>query len=121
MVSKSDAFVQDFVLGFGFLGGLFTWVGVDPEEEIVRALLIAALPDNAKMVTLVIVLFVFVSTTLAILGTYKMAGGWGLVVVGMAWISGFIVSIGETSALVGIAFLFIALFLGQKVCENYRG
>lgn len=86
MASKSDIFVQEFVLGFGFLGGLFTWVGVDPEEELIRGLLRIAIPNNESLVSLAIVLFILVSTAAGILGTLHMAGWLGLFVVGMAWL-----------------------------------
>lgn len=90
MTSKSDIFTQEFVLGFGFLGGLFTWVGVDPEDKIVKAFLQAAFPNNEILVALVLVLFILVSTAAGIWGTLKMAGQWGLVIVGMAWVSGLV-------------------------------
>ena len=119
MASKSDIFVQEFVLGFGFLGGLFTWVGVDPEEAIIRALLNGFFPNNEGMVNMVIVLFVLGSTALGVLGTWHMAGEWGLVVVGMAWASGFIILVNSLT-LWGTLLLFATLILGPIVCDNYK-
>jgi hypothetical protein len=116
---KSDRFVQEFVLIFGFLGGLFTWAGVDPEEAIIRAILEAAIPNNGVLVSLVIVLFVVISTFTAVLEILKMAGQWGLFVVGMAWISGLIISISSLSFL-GVLLLIGALILGPIVCDNYK-
>jgi hypothetical protein len=120
VASKSDIFVQEFVLSFGFLGGLFTWVGVDPQEEVIRALLRVAIPSNEALVSLVIVLFILVSTAVGVLGTLQMAEWWGLFVVGMAWVSGFIILV-DSLTLWGTLLLFGALILGPIVCDNHRG
>lgn len=117
MASKSDIFLQEFVLGFGFLGGLFTWVGVDPEEEMIRGLLTVAIPNNEVLVSLVIVLFVVVSTILGVFGTLAMAGKWGLLVVGLAWVSGFIIAINSLT-LWGAILLIVAVILGGIVVDK---
>ena len=116
MPSKGDVFAQEFVLGFGFLGGLFTWAGVDPEEEIVKGLLRAFFPNNEIVVTLVVVLFVLLSTGLGILGTLAMAGKLGLVVVALAWISGFLLPIGSSLTILGLVLLIVAFIAGPAVC-----
>jgi len=118
MPKKSEIFVQEFVLGFGFLGGLFTWVGVDPEEEVIRALLRVVFPDNEFMVSLIIFLIVIGSTATGILGIYGLAGKLGLIIVGLAWISGFIIAIGGTATSIG-AFLIIGLVLIGPVLLDY--
>jgi hypothetical protein len=120
VVGKSDIFIQEFVLGFGFLGGLFAWAGVDPEEEVVKALLRVAIPNNELLVSLVIVLFVLGSTAMGIYGTLQVAGQLGLAVVGMAWVSGFTIGISSLS-LVGVILLILALVLASIVCDNYKG
>lgn len=117
MADKSDIFVQEFVLGFGFLGGLFTWVGVDPEEEMIRALLRVAIPNNEFLVSVVIVAFVLASTALGVWGTWTMAGEWGLVAVAMAWISGFIIAINSLT-LWGALLLIAAAIIGAYVVDN---
>lgn len=117
MPRKSEIFVQEFVLGFGFLGGLFTWVGVDPEEEVIRALLKIAFPNNDFMVSLIIFLFILATTATGILGTYGMAGKLGLIVVGFAWVSGFIISIGDIATVIGTFLLIGVLVLGPVVYD----
>lgn len=119
MVSKSDIFVQECVLSFGFLGGLFTWAGIDPEEEIIKTLLRVAFPNNEPMVMLAIVLFIVGSTVAGVLLTYQMAGKWGLFVVGMAWISGFALPMGESFSVLGTFLLIGALILGPIVCDSH--
>jgi hypothetical protein len=119
VASKSDIFVQEFVLGFGFLGGLFTWVGVDPEEAVIRTLLNGLFPNNEGTVNMVIVLLILGSTVLGIYGTWQMAGKWGLFVVGMAWVSGLVIAVSSLT-LLGAIFLITALILGSIMCDNYQ-
>jgi hypothetical protein len=117
---KSDAFVQDCVLGFGFFGGLFTWLGIDPEEEMMKAFLRVAIPNNESLISFVIVLIGLALAATGVLGTLHMAGRWGLLVVGMAWISGFMITVNSLS-LGGAILLIVVLILGPIVCDNYRG
>lgn len=113
-------FIQEFVLSFGFLGGLFTRIGIDPEEVAYRALLKVAIPNNDSLVSLVIILIVVATTLAGIFGTLSIAGWPGLFVVGMAWVSGFIITV-NSSATVG-AILFIAvMFVGPIVAHNSKG
>lgn len=120
MTTKSDIFLQECVLGFGFLGGLFTWAGVDPEEEVIKALLRVAFPNNESLVSLVIVLVILVSTAAGVWLTWQMAGLPGLFVVGMAWVSGLIIAVNSLT-LMGAVLLIAAMILGPIVCDNYRG
>ena len=117
MTDKSDIFVREFVLSFGFLGGLFTWVGVDPEEEMIRGLLRVAIPNNEVLVSLVIVAFVVGSTAVGVWGTLAMAGKWGLLVVALAWVSGFIIAINSLT-LWGAILLIMAVIMGGIVVDN---
>jgi hypothetical protein len=117
MPTKSEVFVQEFVLGFGFLGGLFTYVGVDPEEELIRALLKIAI-DNPVLLSVVMLLIALATTAAGIFGTYSAAGKLGLLVVGVAWVSGFIISIGGNFTVFG-AFLLIGTFLLGPVVYDY--
>lgn len=120
MTGKSDAFVQDCVLGLGFLGGLFTRIGVDPEEEAYRALLKAAIPNNDALVSLAILGIVLVTTILGILQTWNMAGVLGLIVVGMAWLSGFIIIVNSLT-LAGVFLLIAVMIAGPIVADNFKG
>jgi CBS domain containing-hemolysin-like protein len=117
---KSDAFVQDCVLGFGFFGGLFTRIGVDPEEVTYRALLKVAIPNNDSLVSLAIILIVVATTLAGIFGTLHMAGWPGLFVVGTAWVSGFIITV-NSSATVGAILLIAVMIVGPIVCDNHSG
>ena len=118
MPSVSDTFIQEFVLGFGFLGGLFAYIGVDPEEEAIRALLRIVIPNNEFLLTAIVILISIVSTIFGILGTYAAAEYLGLVVVGAAWVSGFIISIGGNYTTIGVILIIGALLVGPMVCKS---
>jgi len=118
MPTKSEIFAREFILGFGFLGGLFTWVGVDPEEEVIRALLKILFPNNDFMISLIIFLIVIATTATGLLGTYNMAGKPGLIVVGLAWVSGFIIAIGGTATVIGAFLLIGVMIFGPSVCNK---
>lgn len=113
-------FVQEFVLGFGFLGGLFTQIGVDPEEVAYRALLKVAIPNNDSLVSLAMILIVVAMTLAGIFGTLHMAGWPGLLVVGTAWVSGFIITV-NSSATVGAILLIAVMIVGPIVTGNSKG
>ena len=121
MTTASEVFLKEFVLTFGFLGGLFAWAGVDPDEMILRSLLAVIYPNNPFMVSLLIIVFVIITTAIGILGTYAMAGKLGLIVVGVAWISGFIIPMGGTATVVG-GLLFVGAYIaGPFVCGQSSG
>ena len=63
------------------MGGLFSWVGIDPDEEVLRTLLRAFFPNSELMISVVILSVVLISTVLSILGTLSIAGKLGLLVV----------------------------------------
>jgi CBS domain containing-hemolysin-like protein len=118
MPTKGEVFVQEFVLGFGFLGGLFAWVGSDPEEEDLRALIRAFLTNNELMISAVIFGFVLISTVVSILGTLAMGGKFGLLVVAIAWIAGFTIPMGGSLSILGAILLIVALILGPVAYEH---
>jgi hypothetical protein len=38
MTKKSGLFIRQFVIGLGFLSGIFTAVGIDPQQEVISLL-----------------------------------------------------------------------------------
>jgi len=120
MPTKGQVFVQEFVLGFGFLGGLFAWVGIDPEEEVLRALLRAFFPNNELIISVAIFGIVLVSTAVSILGTLAMGGKLGLLTVAFAWMAGFVMPMGDSLSVLGALLLIAAIILGPIVCEHSK-
>jgi hypothetical protein len=119
MPTKSEAFMQEFVLSFGFLGGLFIYVGVDPEEELVRALLKIVIPSNDSLISLILIVIGLIATIAGIVGTNAAAGKGGLIIVGVAWIAGLIIAIGGNWSVAG-AFLLIGAFIAGPIAYDYH-
>lgn len=119
--SKSDTFINEFVITFGFLGGLFTRVGVDPETELMKALLGILeqfVPSMKLLNPWVLILITIGLTILSILGIYSLGGKIGLFAVACAWIGGFIIIGDSTQAIIGISLFLIALFIGMYAMES---
>ena len=112
--SVGEIFIQEFVIGFGFLSGLFVNVGVDPESLLIDTLLKTLTQINPDMAWLgilftIIGIIVFIVT---ILGAYALGGGIGLIAVFFAFLGGvFITSFGWILLIIGIV---IGLFIGDR-------
>lgn len=108
--SIGEKFVQEFVLSFGFLSGLWIHVGIDPEEEMSKALLSVLKTLNPALdlsTSLLFWLLPIIIVILSILGSYAIGGLIGLIAVGLAFIGGvFIESF-------GVWFLIIGVILGS--------
>lgn len=121
MSNKGDILVHECVVGFGFLGGLFARVGVDPEGEILKALLEVAksfLPSLGPINSLLLFLLTTFFTILSVLRAYSLGGVLGLVAVAFGWIGGFMV-FGRSSIeiILGLILLILAIIIGQSAAE----
>ncbi len=110
MAKKSRRYIWQSVIGLGFLSGLWTSVGIDPEEVIITALGTAVnqlYPDPT-----IRLLFVILPTLLlvaTIFAAYKSGKLWGLVSVVVAYIAGLLI---VSSLLTGLVLLSGAIILG---------
>lgn len=118
---NADFFVNEFVIGFGFLGGLFARVGVDPESVLYEALLEVVnslLPTLTPIFSLVFLLLAILSIVSSILAAYRLGGLIGLLSVGLGFVGGFIMVGGSsTEAIVGTVLLIITMALGKVASE----
>lgn len=122
MPSKGDVFVQEFVLGFGFIGGLFTRFNVDPELEVIKALLIvltSLYPSVEPYIPLILLLISILLTAVSILFTHELGGKLGLLAVALAFIAGFFI-IDPLVQLLCILLIFVAMFLGSYAVSQKR-
>jgi hypothetical protein len=118
---NADFFVNELVIGFGFLGGLFARVGLDPESVIYDALLEVVkslLPTLTPIFSLIFLLLAILSIASSILAAYRLGGLIGLLSVGFGFVGGFIMVGGSsTEAIVGTILLVIAIPLGKVASE----
>jgi hypothetical protein len=89
-----EVFVQQFVLGFGFLGGFWIHVGINPENEILKALSIIgksfAFNSNFSL------LFWMIPTLdmiLSLFFTYVVGGLLGIIAVFLAFVGGIFINL----------------------------
>jgi hypothetical protein len=110
MAKKSRTYVWQFVIGLGFLSGLWTAIGFDPEAVILNALGKAAdviYPDPA-----IRSLFIILPTILllfSVYGAYRKGRVPGLIAVIFAYLAGLSILVSTVTA---ILLLLVALFLG---------
>lgn len=110
MTKKSRTYIWQFVIGLGFLSGLWTAIGIDPQEMILNILGNAAVSiysDPAiRFLLLVLPTILFI---LSIIGVYKKGKVPGPISVIVAYIAGLFILISTMTALV---FLGIAIIIG---------
>lgn len=112
------AFVQEFVIGFGFFSGLWIYVGVDPEAQLAEALLSVLKAISPSMASNMSILFwvIPIIMTIGSIVASLLIGGWlGLVAVFLAFLGGvFIGSIGVWLLLSGVVLGFVAPYLKKN-------
>ena len=104
----SKSFVQEFVIGFGFLSGLWIYAGINPETEIIKAFssVIQELSPN-PMYSFMFWVIPTIATLASIAGSYALGGWFGLAAVIFAFIGGIFIS-----STFGIICLGIGIVLG---------
>lgn len=121
MTSKGERFVQEFVIGFGFLNGIFFAIGIDPEGLLIQTLIDLIAELNPEMAGLYAIVFGIVSILILIvfvLASYSFGGVIGLIAVIIAFISGAILL---SFAIGGAILLILAILLGLFAPEsNYK-
>lgn len=111
IAKKSGLFIRQSVIGFGFLSGLFTAIGIDPEEAIIEVAgrtIHSFYPDPG-----VSSLFVILPTILLLISiwtAYRFGGVIGLASVVLAYFAGLGVFVSLYSA---------ALLLAASVALGY--
>jgi hypothetical protein len=118
MVKKSTTYIWQFVIGFGFLSGISTAVGINPEAVILNTLGTvtgAIYPDPT-----IRQLFVVLPTILLIIsvyGAYKKGGVLGLVSVIIAYMAGLSVLVSTGTALI---LFIVAVAVGYLATSRRR-
>jgi hypothetical protein len=85
--NTGEVFVQEFVIGLGFLSGLWIYVGVDPTAEILKSFS-ALVPEMSGFFWLI----VFMGTIGSIAGAYYMGRWLGLLAVLLAFLGGIFIA-----------------------------
>ena len=110
MVKKSSTYIWQFVIGLGFLSGLWTAIGINPQEIILTIL--GNVTDSVYSDPAIHFLFLIVPTILLILsiiGAYKKGKVLGLISVIVAYFAGLFILLSTITALF---LLVIAIIIG---------
>jgi hypothetical protein len=115
MTRKSKTYIWQFVIGVGFLSGLWTAVGIDPEEVILNVLGKAVdmmYPDPT--IRYILLLLPTLLLIISIIGAYKKGRVFGLAAVIVAYIAGLSILVSITSALLLLALAIITGYLATN-------
>jgi len=118
MVKKSRRFIWQFVLGLGFLSGIWTAIGLDPEDVLISAAGFAV--DSFFPSPLVRYLFLILPTILlaiSVIGAYRKGKGLGLVSVLIAYGAGLVIL---ASPVWGLVLLALAAAVGYCAATKRR-
>jgi len=110
MARKSRTYIWQFVIGLGFISGLWTAIGINPQEIILTIL--GNVTDSVYSDPAIHFLFLIVPTILLILsiiGAYKKGKVLGLISVIVAYFAGLFILLSTITALF---LLVIAIIIG---------
>jgi len=115
-MTVSKTFVQEFVVGFGFLSGVWINIGINPETEILRAfadVINTLQPDNQIGFIFWLLPIIFIIGSLV--ATYVIARVPGLIAVGLAFLGGlfFHTTFGGIMLVIAIVLGLIAPMVGE--------
>lgn len=109
--SAGKVFVQEFVIGFGFLGGLWIYAGVNPDTEILKAFSVIV-PEMSGFFWWIGVMI----TIGSIVGAYFIGKWLGLLAVFLAFLGGiFLNHLGIWPLVGGIILGFFAPQLKSQI------
>jgi hypothetical protein len=116
MVKKSSLFIRQSVVGLGFLSGIFTAIGIDPQDEIigiVGSTVTTIYPD--PRISSLFLLLPTILLLISVVTAYRLGGIMGLVSVVVAYFAGLALF---TSLLSALFLLGAATVLGY--CATNR-
>ena len=110
LARRTRKYIWQFVIGFGFFSGLWTAIGIDPEDVLINVLnrTVETMYPDQNVRTLFLILPTLL-LLISIIGAYKNGRVPGLAAVIVAYGAGLCVLVSITSALL---LLLLAILLG---------
>jgi hypothetical protein len=110
MAKKSRTYIWQFVIGLGFLSGLWTAIGIDPQAVILDVLgnVVDTVYSDPAIRSLFLIL-PMILLLLSVLGAYTRGRFLGLISVIVAYLAGLFILVSTATALI---FLGIAILIG---------
>jgi hypothetical protein len=118
MAKKSRRFIWQFVIGLGFLSGIWTAIGLDPGDLLISV--VGSAIDSVFPSSLVRYLFIILPTillALSVIGAYRKGKVLGLVSVLVAYGAGLVIL---ASPVIGFALLVLAAAVGYGAASKRR-
>ncbi|MFY9750572.1 MAG: hypothetical protein WAK75_06675 [Methanoregula sp.] len=118
MAKKFRRFLWQFVIGFGFLSGLWTAIGINPENVIITALgSVVTTQVSDPVIRAFIVLLPTLILIVSVIGAYRHGKIPGLIAVLVAYVAGLVIL---SAVLVGLAVLCVAVIIGYYSTGSRR-
>jgi len=112
MAKRSTAYIWQFVIGFGFLSGIWTAIGIDPEEVILTLLgtVTGSLVSDPTIRQIFIILPTII-LLVSVYSAYKKGKIPGLIAVVVAYLAGLSILVSlQTTAILLLAAVVIGFF-----------
>ena len=113
MKKRQDAFIKQFVIGLGFLSGLWLYFGFNPSTKIIEFIVSIAKENGYNLAIfyfLPSIIFIF-----SVIFAYYRGGILGLIAVTLAFISGILLLV--VPVLGGVLFI-LSILIGMKAATN---
>jgi len=109
-MKKSRTYIWQFVIGLGFLSGIWTAIGIDPQAVILDVLgnVVDTVYSDPAIRSLFLIL-PMILLLLSVLGAYTRGRFLGLISVIVAYLAGLFILVSTATALI---FLGIAIIIG---------
>lgn len=117
MAKRSKAYIWQFVIGLGFLSGVWTAIGIDPGAVILNVVgdMVGTVYSDPGIRSLLIVLPTIL-LVISVIGAYRRGRVLGLVSVIVAYISGLFILV----SMMTTAFLLIIAVITGYMATNRR-
>jgi len=124
MAKRSRAYIWQFVIGLGFISGVWTAIGIDPEAVILNVIgdIIGTVYSDPGFRSLLIILPT-VLLVISVIGAYRRGKVLGLISVIVAYISGLaiLVSIMTSAILLIVAVITGYLATNRRMRKKLTG
>jgi hypothetical protein len=124
MAKRSKTYIWQFVIGLGFLSGLWTAIGIDPGAVILNVLgdIVGTVYSDPGIRSLLLILPTIL-LVISIIGAYWQGRVLGLISVVVAYIAGLFILVLNTTSLVllGIAIIMGYLATNRRLRKKLTG
>jgi hypothetical protein len=124
MAKRSKTYIWQFVIGLGFLSGVWTAIGIDPEAVLLGVLgtaVTALWPD--PNIRLAFILLPMLLLVVSVYGAYRGGKVFGLISVVLAYLAGLSVPVSLATTLILLVIALFAAYLAtnRRLVRKFTG